>query len=98
MKKEIKIMGAKGGFKVIPNSCKAKHHDQITWKTKLPFFIHFGFVSPLNKRTFSNSEPTGTVRYNAELYGRKKFKYFIAVYRNDKIHFKDPELDIRPEG
>jgi hypothetical protein len=96
MKKAIKIKVVRGGIRVTPNSCKAKHLDQIKWQSNLPFIIYFGYVSPLNKRILSNNKPQGTVKYDARLYGAKKFKYIVAVYQNHKVLIKDPDLDIQP--
>ena len=96
MKKAIKIKVARGRILVMPNSCKARHRDQIKWETGLPFFVNFGYVSPLNKKLFSKDQPQGTARYDAALYGPKKFKYFVGVYWNGKMLTKDPELDMQP--
>jgi hypothetical protein len=96
MEKMIKIKVVDGRILVTPNSCKAKHYDQIKWQSGLRFVVYFGYVSPLNKKLLSTGQPAGTVRYDAGFYGPKKFKYLVAVFRNGTILIKDPELDIQP--
>ena len=96
MNKTIKIKVVDGKVRVTPNSCKARHHYQIEWQSNLRFIVYFGYLSPLDKKIFSNNQPGGIVKYDATYSGPKKFKYLVGVIYNNKILMKDPELDIQP--
>lgn len=94
--KTIKIEVVNGRIIVTPKTCRAKHKDQIQWKSALRFCVYFGYVSPLDAKIFYKKRPKGIVKYNAALYGPKKFKYIVGVCSNSEILIIDPELDIRP--
>jgi len=77
--------------------------QKVKWKSSLPFAVHFDGHSPLNYLVASSGPGpshtiTGTVVWNPDRYGGRKFHYYLAAATDMGTVIIDPDIIVPPGG